>query len=214
MVRVRMASLRGYVQGGKVPVFVVKDTQKPPKELLPNQIKPRYSYQYIAIRGPYLPQLFVARSILLVAGWTLVWAAMTDLRQRKIPNQLVLILGVLYFLYVLAAGRLGDALWHTGFALVVFAGMLWAYAQRLMGGGDVKLLAVAFLWTGPWLAVNFAVFMLIGVGIYMGSVKLGWASVDQSDRGTWMPLAPVVAGALIFTFASGNYAQILWNAAQ
>jgi len=80
---------------------------------------------------------------------------------------------------------------------------------KVDGGGDVKLLAVAFLWTGPWLAVNFAIFMLICVGIYMGGVKLGWASVDKSDRGSWMPLAPVVAGALMLTFASDNYALML-----
>jgi Flp pilus assembly protein protease CpaA len=72
-----------------------------------------------------------------------------------------------------------------------------------MGGGDVKLLAVALLWAGPWCALIFAVLLLLFMGFHTLAAKLEWVEVQRSEKGNRIPLAPSVAGALIGTFLTG-----------
>ena len=86
----------------------------------------------------------------------------------------------------------------------MLAGMLYYYSQGLMGGGDVKLLAVAFLWTGPWAALPFAILLLIFVGVHVLAARVGWAVVQRNEMGKQrIPLAPAIAAALIGTFMLG-----------
>src|SRR5208282_6224369 len=94
---------------------------------------------------------------------TLFWAALTDFRNFKIRNEAVLALAALYPLYAIASGQLSSVPWNVGFAILMLVGMLYMYATAKMGGGDFKLLTVAFLWTGPWLVAPFAVLLLIFV---------------------------------------------------
>ena len=76
--------------------------------------------------------------------------------------------------------------------------MLYYYNQKLMGGGDVKLFAVAFLWTGPWCTLPFALFLLIFVGLHAAAAKFGWVEVQvREDKRKRIPLALSIAGALI-----------------
>jgi Flp pilus assembly protein protease CpaA len=91
----------------------------------------------------------VALWILVVTAVTLFWVALTDLREFRIPNELVLALVGLYVLYALVSGHWVTMRWNIGFALLMLAGMIYAYWQQQMGGGDLKLLVAAFLWTGP-----------------------------------------------------------------
>lgn len=91
--------------------------------------------------------------ILVITAVTLFWVALTDLREFRIPNELVVALVGLYLLYALVSGQWVTMRWNIGFALLTMAGMIYAYWQQQMGGGDLKLLAAAFLWTGPWNAL-------------------------------------------------------------
>lgn len=141
--------------------------------------------------------------ILVIAAVTLFWVALTDLREFRIPNELVLALAGLYLLYALVSGQWVTMRWNIGFALLMMAGMIYAYWQQQMGGGDLKLLAAAFLWTGPWNALLFAILLLVFVGVHYAAVRLGWAAAQQSGTRLRIPLAPAVAGALIGTFALG-----------
>jgi prepilin peptidase CpaA len=141
--------------------------------------------------------------ILVVASATLVWVALTDFREFRIRNELVLILAGLYFAYAFVAGRWISVPWNVGFALLMLAGMTFAYSSQKMGGGDLKLLAVAFLWTGPWAVVPFAVLLVICTGLHYLGVRLGWATAEKTPAGLRIPLAPSVAAALIGTFALG-----------
>ena len=109
----------------------------------------------------------------------------------------------LYLLYALVSGQWVTMRWNIGFALLMMAGMIYAYWQQQMGGGDLKLLAAAFLWTGPWNALPFAILLLVFVGVHYATVQLGWAAAQQSGARLRIPLAPAVAGALIGTFALG-----------
>jgi prepilin peptidase CpaA len=84
------------------------------------------------------------------AGLMLI-AAVEDLRRLVIPNSVVLGLGVLWPLQ-LASGAV-VSLPGAAVAILCAAGVFAAGAllfwRGLMGGGDVKLLAVATLWAGP-----------------------------------------------------------------
>src|SRR5215472_10206521 len=76
-------------------------------------------------------------------------AALEDLRRLIIPNALTLALCVLWPLYALAHPTLFDTLGSLGCALAVFLVGALMFSRGYLGGGDVKLLAVATLWAGP-----------------------------------------------------------------
>jgi prepilin peptidase CpaA len=141
--------------------------------------------------------------ILVCTSVTLFWIALTDLREFKIRNELVVVLAGLYFLHAVVSGRWAFMQWNVAFALLMLAATAYAYSLQQMGGGDLKLLAVAFLWTGPWSALPFVVLLLMFVGVHYLAARLGWASALKTAAGVRIPLAPSVAGALIGTLALG-----------
>lgn len=141
--------------------------------------------------------------LLAITSATLFWVALTDFKHFKIRNKLVLVLAGLFVIHSLVSGRWGTMYWNIGFALLMLAGMLYAYSKNQMGGGDLKLLTVAFLWTGPWCAAPFAIFLVIFIGIHYVAARLGWVAAQRSAAGTRVPLAPSVAAALVGIFALG-----------
>ena len=84
--------------------------------------------------------------MILAAGAAvcLVFAAITDWREYRIPNGLVAGIAMLALASAVAAGSMDAIGWRE--AGVVFAGASALYAFGLMGGGDVKLLAACALW--------------------------------------------------------------------
>lgn len=109
--------------------------------------------------------------LLVVTAATLFWVALTDLRHFKIRNDLIIVLIVLFFLYAVFSGHWREIYLNIGLSLLLLGFMLYYYNQKLMGGGDVKLFAVAFLWTGPWCALPFALFLLIFIGMHTAAAK-------------------------------------------
>ena len=81
--------------------------------------------------------------------------------------------------------------------------MLYFYAQNLMGGGDVKILIVGFLWIGLDCALVFAVLMTIFATVHVVAAKFGWVKVQQVGEHNRIPFAPSVAGVLIVCFMLG-----------
>jgi Flp pilus assembly protein protease CpaA len=138
--------------------------------------------------------------ILVVTSVILFWVALTDFREFRIPNEMVLAQVALYVLYSLVSGQRATMPLNIGFALLMLAGMIYAWRQQ-MGGGDLKLLAAAFLSTGLCYAAVFSVLLLIFIAIHYAAARLGWAAVQRSAIGLRIPLAPAVAAALIGTFA-------------
>lgn len=127
----------------------------------------------------------------------LFWMAFTDFTEYKIRNNVLLLLLILFFLQFAASGRWHDIYVNGIFGIVVAAGLFYAYLQQQMGGGDFKLLAISFLWTGPRYAIPFVILLLFFIGIHYAFAKLGWVEAKSTPAGLKIPLAPAVAGALI-----------------
>jgi prepilin peptidase CpaA len=95
-----------------------------------------------------MPLLDAARYALAL-GFSLVllWAAVSDIVARTIPNRSVLSLLALFALWALVHGGegLASGLMAGAIALSVGYGL---YAANVMGGGDAKLFAATALFTG------------------------------------------------------------------
>ena len=81
--------------------------------------------------------------------------------------------------------------------------MLYYYSMKLMGGGDLKLLTVAFLWVGPFCSLPFALFLLLFAGVHVLAVKFKLLEGQIVDGRTKLAFAPSIAAALISVFMAG-----------
>lgn len=109
----------------------------------------------------------VAFWIALLAVWSacglFVASALTDLRNRRIPNVIPLLLLGFFSVYAAAGGiRPTGSPWsHLAVGAVLLATGIALYATGKFGGGDAKLMAAAGLWAGP---ADLSVF-LFGLGV-------------------------------------------------
>ena len=142
-------------------------------------------------------------------------AAASDLRHRRVPNELVLIGLVLGLTHGVVMGLLGAA---VGLGL-----LLPLFAARWIGGGDVKLLAEMGAWLGPWgvvvgglygIAIGgvLAIAMAIAGGIGREAVK----NVGTAVATMTAPVAPRRGRALVvplaLPLAIGGAIVMLWGA--
>jgi len=141
--------------------------------------------------------------VLVITAGALLYVAVTDLKEYKVRNDLVLVLAGLFLLHTLLSGRWTTLHWNIAFSIFMFVVMLYFYSQNLMGGGDLKMLTVAFLWVGIHCALVFAILMLVFAGVHTALAKLGWASVQEVNGRKRIPFAPSVAAALIGSFMLG-----------
>src|SRR5262247_4513102 len=141
--------------------------------------------------------------VLVITGAVLFYVALTDFKQFKIRNELILVLAGLFVVHALLSGRWVSAHWNLAFAALMFGVMLYLYAQNWMGGGDVKILTVGFLWVGFACAFPFAVLLAVFAAVHVVAAKFGWAEVHQVGDKQRIPLAPSVAAALILCFILG-----------
>lgn len=87
----------------------------------------------------------------------LIWVAACDVQSFVIPNRLCLAIAGLWPAFALTDA--GHVAWLGAplVALAAFAVGFALFAARLMGGGDVKLMAAIALWAGPGLVLPFIV---------------------------------------------------------
>ncbi|MGY4506336.1 prepilin peptidase CpaA [Bradyrhizobium sp. GM24.11] len=139
--------------------------------------------------------------VLVVTSALLLHMALTDLREYKIRNDLILALTGLFVLYAALTSHWFVLRWDLAFAALMSVVLLAVYHLNWMGGGDVKILMVAFLWTGLSGALPFAVLLALFSILHSSAAKFGWVNSQVTDRGRQrIPFAPSVAGALIGTF--------------
>ncbi|MEE4155559.1 MAG: prepilin peptidase [Erythrobacter sp.] len=115
----------------------------------------------------------------LLAGLAiaLVFAAITDIRSRKIYNSLnaAIALAAPAFWFASGMGLWPDMALQLGFALLVFAAFAGLFALGMIGGGDVKLLGALALWFTPYVFLQLLIVMamiggLIAVGFMVRRV--------------------------------------------
>jgi len=141
--------------------------------------------------------------VLILTAAMLFYVALTDLKHYKIRNEVIFVLAALFFLHVVLSGRWTVLHWNLAFAALLFLIMLYFYSMKLMGGGDLKLLTVAFLWVGPFCALPFALFLLLFVGIHILVVKFKLGEAQIKNGRTHLAFAPSIAAALISVFMVG-----------
>jgi prepilin peptidase CpaA len=110
-------------------------------------------------------QISIHTLILLAAALSFTYAAVSDVRDYRIPNTCSIVLALLYAVHVWQAPReiiVGAALIVTFAAFTV---CMVFYTMKRLGGGDVKLITVASLWAGPALIADFIVVTALAGGV-------------------------------------------------
>lgn len=156
-----------------------------------------------------MPVMAILPHPVWLAGFSalMIAAAFIDLRRLVIPNPLIGGLCVLWLLDLETSAQPASTVLATiGCAAAVFAGGAVLFSRGLIGGGDVKLLAVASLWAGadavpPLLVMTaligglLALFLLTPLGARIASRRTGAA--PTGSRGNGAHQAPVPYGVAI-----------------
>jgi prepilin peptidase CpaA len=95
---------------------------------------------------------------------TIAFAMAIDVATFRIPNAVPAVLALLFACSTIASLQRVDWVGHFGAAMLVLALGAICFALRLMGGGDVKLLAGVALWFGWRLLPEY----LLAVGLIGG----------------------------------------------
>ena len=147
---------------------------------------------------------------------TVIWAGIGDLTTMRIPNRLVLTMLLGYALMAPLAGfSLVQMAYGLAAAAIVFCLGFSAFAMGGMGGGDVKLMAVAALWLGLpqtgafllWTALAGALLALVLMAFrslpppMMGS---GWAFRLHTTE-TRVPYGVAIAAAALIVYTSSPW---------
>jgi prepilin peptidase CpaA len=116
----------------------------------------------------------------LAALGTLGWLAVTDVRDRRLPNKGVLAVAVLFFadaaVTPISLSATGE---HVVIAVVAGLVCVGLYLMNMLGGGDVKLIAALALWVGGNLLVATSTLMLVAVtGFFVALLGLATRQLD------------------------------------
>jgi prepilin peptidase CpaA len=95
----------------------------------------------------------------------IIFGALSDIREFRIPNTISLALLALYPLYVLSSAT--PVGWPMALATgsLVFVAGLTLFLCGFVGGGDVKFLAAVSLWAGASLTLKLLVVMGLAGGV-------------------------------------------------
>ena len=118
------------------------------------------------------------------------YAALSDVRTRRIPNKVVAILAALGFAFsVYYVGGLSGPVRSAAGLGVGLACWLPFYALRWLGAGDVKLFAAA----GSWLGVTRAIEGALIAGLAGAGLALVWMVWTYGARRTASTLSVATA---------------------
>jgi prepilin peptidase CpaA len=132
----------------------------------------------------------------------LVYIIIDDLRNYRIRNESIGALIGLFVVETLMRGAYFEAGIQLFIAVVFFLILLIPYSRGLLGGGDVKLLGVAFLWLGDSDRMVFAILFFLLTLLYVVAAKLRLAP-SRGKASVFIPFAPSIAGAWLLTIIAG-----------
>jgi prepilin peptidase CpaA len=112
----------------------------------------------------------------LVFGALLLWACRYDWRARRIPNLLVVVVGVLGIAHAFMVQPAAPAFWRIIGGLLVGMGIwLPLYAVGMIGAGDVKFFAAAAMWLGAAAAVRASLL----TALFGGVLAVAWVATSR-----------------------------------
>lgn len=133
--------------------------------------------------------------IRVVALCALLWLALNDVRERRLPTRVVLAVGTLFFVdAVIRQLPLGQVLTHLALAVGVFLVCAALFAARMIGGGDAKLASVIFLWVGMSLAIP-ALTLICVIGLVVSLVSLATRNMNADQRSRPLRVLAMFSGA-------------------
>jgi len=125
-----------------------------------------------------IASIIINQLALLGFAVLLIAAALSDIREFKIPNRLTAAIALLYPAHVMASAAPVDWVMAAIIAAVVLLICAGLFAAGGMGGGDAKMLAATALWAGPTLIVPFIIVTALSGGVLSMTVWLraryGW----------------------------------------
>lgn len=135
-------------------------------------------------------------------GALLVTAAVTDIRSRIISNRLNAAIALLAVPWWFALGYGGyDILFQIGLSAALLMVFALFFALRMMGGGDVKLLAAL----GLWLPLAKMLILLEWMAIGGGVLTLGMVIAHRVRKAPGKPEIPygvAIVGAGLLVLAN------------
>lgn len=145
----------------------------------------------------------------------MILAALSDIDGLKIPNGLSAVLVVGFPLLAVPAGLDASQIGlHVAVAAAALGVGFLLFAFSIMGAGDGKLLAAAFLWFGPSGSLEFVFLMsvaslilCVGVLVYRAQplpLPVGWAVRLHASK------APIPFGVAISCGALGAIPHTPW----
>jgi prepilin peptidase CpaA len=138
---------------------------------------------------------------LLALAVVLVWAAIEDMRRRRISNWVSLSAAMLYPLF--AATSQAPPNWPISVAIAgaTLAAGFALFAANLLGGGDAKLMSAVALWAGQGFILMFLFVMTTAGGILAIAVLLRQRlapAVGTGEGSAGLPYGvAIAAGGLI-----------------
>ncbi len=127
----------------------------------------------------------------------LFYIGFMDYRTFKIRNDWLLLLLVLYGLLAFVDRTGAEVASNVILAVAMFGILLFFYTRGLVGGGDVKLMAVVALWINGQHLLPFSILLLVLVCLHVAAAKLGWAPTKSMGGHTAISFGPALSGALI-----------------
>jgi prepilin peptidase CpaA len=131
--------------------------------------------------------LHSALCTIIFAG--LLWGAFTDLKERIIPNELVIVIALLGLVLCIAGRQtqIGLSLFAVA---AVFFGAAFLCRYGMIGGGDVKLLAAVTLLVPP----SEVGMLLMNIALAGGVLSCIYLGASFAIAGPPLESAPVGAG--------------------
>jgi prepilin peptidase CpaA len=160
-------------------------------------------------------------ALLLFAGG-MTYAGLRDVATLTISNRLVLGLAGAYLILAPAAGVAPEAIASSAFAAAVVLGCTFAlFAFGWIGGGDAKLSAVAVLWLGSDLTLDYVLYASVcgtlvtlallqfrrfPLPVFLG--KSEWTS-RLHTRGSGVPYGVALAMAALLLVPESHWLTVL-----
>ncbi|NQU60201.1 MAG: prepilin peptidase [Rhodospirillales bacterium] len=157
----------------------------------------------------------------------LAYAVVSDSRRLIIPNGACIVIAAA-FLSAALAGGFGLTLmaWHFGVGAGLFGVGLFLFSQRIMGGGDVKLLAAVGIWVGwgdlwPFLYLTailggglaLCIFFAGRLGkIFPFLTSIAWMQEDAGKKQP-IPYGVAIGLAAIIMFSKSPVLPAAWGSA-